>query len=200
METNITALLAKARDGDGDARSQLAAAVYDELHRVAARFMRAEADNQIQTTILVHEAFLRLVDQADQTWNNRAHFFAVASQVMRRLLVDYARRRNADKRGGGLAPVDLEEAMAISGDDLDRWLLIDEILNRLAGRDAYLVSIVEMRFFGGLKDAEIAEALHVSERSVKRDWQVAKAWLRNELSCAKHADHNPMGTSAPGHG
>ena len=179
----ITKLLGEAHNGNLEAQSRLAAAVYDELHRLAARCMRDErSDHSLQATILVHEAFIKLVGQRDRSWQNRAHFFAAASQVMRRILIDYARGRRAVKRGGGQAKAQFDEALVVSKENCEEWLAVDQALKRLAERDPQLAHIVELRFFAGLKNDEIAEALGISLRSVERDWAVAKAWLRGALS------------------
>jgi RNA polymerase sigma-70 factor, ECF subfamily len=194
-ETGITRLLADVQGGNQEARSRLASLVYDELHRLAARFMRGErSGHTLQATVLVHEAFMRLVDQSDQSWQNRAHFFAVAAQVMRRLLIDYARSRKTLKRGAGIK-VELDDAMIVSEQRCDEWIAVDEALDRLADRDLRLSRIVEMRFFAGLTEQEIGEVLQVSARTVKRDWRVAKAWLAGELAGVKSDDSGPVGTS-----
>jgi RNA polymerase sigma factor (TIGR02999 family) len=184
METGeITRLLAELRHGNTDAQSRLASVVYKELHRLAERYMRAERkDHSMQATVLVHDAFLRLVAESDRTWENRTHFFAAAAQVMRHLLIDYARHRRAEKRGGGQAKLPLDEVAAISYANCEEWLAVDEALHRLAARDERLARIVEMRFFGGLTEDEIGEALGLSSRTIKRDWKVARAWLRADLA------------------
>ncbi|HEV3202525.1 MAG TPA: sigma-70 family RNA polymerase sigma factor [Bryobacteraceae bacterium] len=194
MPGEITKLLAEVQSGDRRAESQLAVLVYGELHRMAARYMRREqADNSLQATILVHEAYLRLVNQEDQTWQNRAHFFATAARLMRQILIDHARNRNAAKRGGPHVDLRLDDLIVVSDDRLEQVIAIDEALTRLAERDARLARIVEMRFFAGLTEEEIAEVLGVSPRTVKRDWRVAKAWLHGELSGSTDDDGAAVG-------
>jgi RNA polymerase sigma factor (TIGR02999 family) len=179
----ITQLLIQVTQGNHEAESRLIPLVYNELRRLARRYMRNERpDHTLQATALVHEAYLRLTNQKDADWQNRAHFFAVAAQMMRRILVDHARAHRAQKRGGREPKVSLDEALAFTEDDSERVMAIDEALTRLAERDPRLGRNVELRFFAGLTDEEVAEALGVSIRTVKRDWRVAKAWLRGELS------------------
>jgi len=192
----ITQLLADVREGDIQAESRLAALVYDELHRIAAGCMQHERPGHtLQATVLVHDAYMHLVSLQDRNWESRAHFFAVAAQLMRRILIDHARSRNAAKRGGGLMVPLLDEAVVICETDWDRLLAVDEALNRLAGRDARMGRIVEMRFFAGLTEDEIAGVLRISPRTVKRDWIVAKAWLHGELSRARPDEHGPVAKS-----
>jgi RNA polymerase sigma factor (TIGR02999 family) len=187
MPGEITQLLAELRDGKTASESRLAELVYDELHRIASRFMRSERpDHSLQTTVLVDDAYLNLVNQEDRSWENRSHFYAVAAQSMRHILIDHARGRRAAKRGGGRPAIHLEESLAISEDKCDEMIAVDEALVRLAAWDPRLSRIVEMRFFGGLTLDEIAAVLGISVRTVKREWQVAKAWLHCELSGAAH--------------
>jgi RNA polymerase sigma factor (TIGR02999 family) len=171
-----------SNSGDRDALDKLMPIVYEELRRQAARYLRHERDGHtLQTTALVHEAYVRLIDQAGVRWQSRAHFFAIAAELMRRILVDHARKRNAAKRGGDAVRVTLDEAVRSSGPkDLD-LVAVDEALTRLAALDQQQARIVELRFFGGLNVDETAEVLGISERTVKRDWIVAKAWIRREL-------------------
>jgi RNA polymerase sigma factor (TIGR02999 family) len=180
---NVTELLRNWSDGDKQAQEKLFQVVYNELHRQAARYLRNEQPGlSLQTTDLIHEAYLRLIDQQHVEWKNRLHFFGIAAQVMRRILVDHARSRQAAKRGGSAIRLPLEEAMVVlPGQDLD-FVALDEALNRLAQIDAQQSQIVELRFFSGLSVEEAARVLDVSERTIKRDWNVAKAWLRRELS------------------
>ncbi len=180
---NVTAMLRDWSNGDKKAQDQLFQAVYNELHRQAARHLRHEQPGlSLQTTDLIHEAYLRLIDQQHVGWQNRLHFFGIAAQVMRRILVDHARSRQAAKRGGSAIHLPLEEAMVVLPvQDLD-FVALDEALVRLAEMDAQQSQIVELRFFSGLSVEETAKVLDVSERTVKRDWNVAKAWLRRELS------------------
>jgi RNA polymerase sigma-70 factor, ECF subfamily len=180
---NVTAMLRDWSNGDRQAQDQLFRVVYNELHDQAARYLRHEHPGlSLQTTDLIHEAYLRLIDQQHVDWQNRLHFFAIAAQVMRRILVDHARSRHAAKRGGSDIRLPLEEAMVVlPGADLD-FVALDEALNKLAEIDPQQSQVVELRFFSGLSVAETAKVMSVSERTVKRDWHVAKAWLRRELS------------------
>ena len=179
----ITRLIADARGGDTRALEKLVPLVYSELRRLAARYMRRERPGQsLQATALVHEAYLRLLKDADLSFQNRAHFVGIAARSMRQILVEHARARNADKRGGERRRITLDEAAAV-GKPLDVDLLaLDEALERLAQRDAQQSRIVELRFFGGLTNEETAEALGISPATVKRAWAVARAWLFRELT------------------
>ena len=163
-------------------------AVYDELHRQAERAMRRENESHtLQATALVHEAYLRLVDQSRVEWKNRAHFFGIAAQVMRRILVDHARARLADKRGGDVHRITLEDGNVGAVEDQAGGVdLLDlhDALERLAALDATQARVVELRYFSGLNIEETAEALDISPATVKREWSVARAWLRRELSVA----------------
>ena len=159
--------------------------VYDELRRMAHRYMNRERPGHtLQTSALVHEAFLRLVDQRDAHWQNRAHFFAIAAQMMRRILVDYARGRNYKKRGGDAPRVELEEAMIVSQQRAAEVIALDDALKGLAEFDVRKSQIVELRFFAGLSIDETAEVLSVSPATVMRDWTLAKAWLKKEMAGA----------------
>ncbi len=179
---DISTLLLAWSDGDQSALEGLTAIVYDELHSLARRYMNRERPgHSLQTSALVNEAYLRLVDYKRMKWQNRAHFFAVSAQLMRRILVEHARRHNL-KRGGGVQHVSLEEAAVVGGDqDLD-LVVLDDAMNALSRIDPRKVQVVEMRFFGGLSVEETAEVLKVSTITVKRDWRAAKAWLYRELS------------------
>jgi RNA polymerase sigma-70 factor (ECF subfamily) len=182
---DITGLLGELRAGKKEAESQLVAAVYPELRRIAGRYLRGERPGHtLQATALVNEAYLQLVGQMDKDWQNRSHFFAVAAQLMRRILVDYARQRKAVKREGGRHRVEFTDALAISEDRLDEVLLIDAALTKLAEWDPRQCRVVELRFFSGLTEDEVAEVLGIAPRTVKRDWNVAKAWLHGELNGA----------------
>ncbi len=181
-EGEITSLLFQMKQGDRHAESRLAALVYTDLRRVARRLMsRERPDHTLEPTALVNEAYLRLLAQYDRDWNNRVHFFSVAAQVMRRILVDHARSRSAEKRRANLAKVDLEHACLPVNDRSDEILALDQVLDRLAALDARQSRIVELRFFAGLTEDEIAALLGVSPRTVKREWSFAKAWLKREL-------------------
>src|ERR1035437_5787814 len=179
---NISTLLRAWSDGDQSALERLTPIVYDELHRLALRYMKHERPgHSLQTAALVNEAYMRLVDCERMQWQNRAHFFAVSAQLMRRILVDHARRHNL-KRGAGAQHVSLEEA-AVVGGGLDTDLVsLDDAMNALARIDPRKVLVVEMRFFGGLSVEETAEVLKVSPVTVKRDWRAAKLWLYRELT------------------
>ncbi len=179
----ITQLLGELNAGNAEAVTRLTELVYDELHRIASRAMNGERrDHTLQATVLVHEAYIQLVNREDQSWQNRAHFFAVAAQLMRRILIDHARARQAAKRGGRQVKVQLDDIAVFSDDHCDELIIIDEALVRLWERDERLCRVVELKFFGGLTEEEIAEVLSISPRTVKRDWKVAKAWLHGELS------------------
>lgn len=179
----ITRLLSKVRAGDRNAQSHLIEAVYPELRRCAARLMRSERiGHTLQPTALVNEACLRLLGRANPEWKDRVHFFAAAAQSMRRILVDYAKKRRAKKRGGARHQIELTDALVISDDRLEEIMAIDELLNRLAGWDARQSRIVELRFFAGLEEPEIAEVLGISARTVSRELNHAKAWLHGELN------------------
>ena len=179
----ITQLLLQFRDGHTDARDRLISTVYDELHRLAARFIRKESrDNSIQPTDLVHRAYLRLIDQREQNWKNRAHFFGIAAHLMRLILVDEARKRRSLKHGGAIQRISLERAAVLSEENYDELLALDQALERLQAEDPRLVRVVEVRFFAELSVEETAEVLGISAKTVKRDWQFARVWLYGELS------------------
>jgi RNA polymerase sigma-70 factor (ECF subfamily) len=178
----ITSLLAALRRGDRDAESNLVALVYDDFHALAQRYMRHERpDHTLQPTALVHEAYLRLLQDHAADWQGRAHFFAAASIAMRRILVDYARQRAAAKRPGGKQKVELNDFMASANPRIDQLLVLDEALTRLAEWDSRKARLVEMLYFGGLTEEEAASVLGVSVRTVKRDWKAARAWLQTQL-------------------
>ncbi len=180
---NVTQLLIGWGQGDKEALDKLVPIVYDELRRQAARYLRHErAGHTLQTTALIHEAYLRLIDQKNVHWQNRAQFFGIAAQLMRRILVDHARTRKRAKRGGSDIRVPFEDAVAIaSAPELD-VVALDEALKRLAEIDEQQGKIVELRFFSGLTVEETAEVLGISPATVKRDWSMAKAWLHREIS------------------
>ena len=179
----VTELLIAWGNGDEVARDALMSAVYDELHRLAHRYMNRESPGHtLQTSALVNEAFVRLVDQRYVQWQSRAHFFGIAAQMMRRILVDYARSRNYAKRGGGAIQVSLEESLIVSDERTTEVVNVHEALERLAEFDARKSQIVELRFFGGFSIEETAEVLGVSPGTVMRDWTLAKAWLLREMT------------------
>jgi RNA polymerase sigma factor (TIGR02999 family) len=179
----VTQLLDAWGHGDQVARDQLMSLVYEELHRLAHRYMKRESPGHtLQTSALVNEAFVRLVDQKNVRWQNRAHFFGIAAQMMRRILVDYARSRNYAKRGGGAARISFDEALIVSDERSAEVVNVHEALERLAEFDPRKSQLVELRFFGGLSIEETAEVLRVSPGTVMRDWTLAKAWLRREIS------------------
>ena len=178
---DVTQLLQARRAGD-EASERLWAQVYDELRQMAHRRLQHERDGHpLSTTDLVHECYLELVDQTRTGWQDRLHFFATAAQVMRHLLVDYARRRDAQKRSGDAPHLDLEEATVSAEASADLFLALDEALRRLSERDERLGRVVEYRFFGGMQEQEIADLLDLSERTVRRDWRKAKGWLARAM-------------------
>ena len=182
MSQNITHLLKEWSDGDPRALDELTPLVYEELRQQAARYLRKERPgHSLQETALINEAFLRLIDVKDVQWQNRAHFFGIAANLMRRILVDHARRRDAEKRGGDHIRLTFDDAFAIAREPAVDLLAIDEALDRLAAIDEQQARVVELRFFSGLSVEETAAALGVSPKTVKRDWSVARAWLRREI-------------------
>jgi RNA polymerase sigma-70 factor (ECF subfamily) len=182
---DITALLEAWREGDQTALEKLTPIVYKELHRLAGRYMRGERPgHSLQTTALVNEAYMRLVDYKRMHWQNRAHFFAVSAQLIRRILVDHARRRNL-KRGAGIRHVSLDDVAVAGGGRSADLVALDDAMKALAQVDPRKERVVEMRFFGGLSVEETADVLKVSTVTVMRDWSTAKAWLYRELSAKK---------------
>ena len=180
-EGQITVLLRAIRAGDTEAEESLLPLVYRELHRLARSYMRRERpDHTLQPTALINEAYLRLAG-GEIDWKNREHFIGVAAQVMRRVLVDHARSHNAEIRGGGLKRVELDEGFALSSQNAEMLLPLNEALDRLAKINARQARVVELHYFGGLSMLQIAALLHISERSVKRDWSLARIWLFEEL-------------------
>ena len=181
---NVTQLLREwSQGGDRQALDRLLPLVYTELHKQAARYLRKErVGHTLQPTALVHEAYLRLVNQRDVAWQNRAHFFGICAQLMRRILVDHARERQAGKRGGaGAVRITLDERVAAVEEREVDLLALDEALTRLAAMDERQARVVELRFFSGLNVEETAEVMEVSPATVKLDWSMAKAWLRREM-------------------
>lgn len=180
-QKDVTILLNAVSAGDENAPEKLLEAVYDDLRRLAAKYMYNErGDHTLQATALVHEAYIRLVDWKNVSWQNRAHFFAVATNVMRKILVDNARSKNAGKRGG--QKISLDEAVSFSAERELNLIALEEALQNLEKLDARQARIVELRFFGGLSIEETAYILGVSETTVKREWTFAKAWFQRELT------------------
>ena len=179
----ITQLLAEWSDGNQSALDELYPLVYNELHKLARRYMsRERKGHTLQTTALINEAYVRLVDQRNVHWTNRSHFFAISAQIMRRILIDHARRHAYAKRGGGARQVSLEEAATVTSNPGSELIRLDEALKSLAARDPRRCRVVELRYFGGLNNEEIAGVLHVSENTVTRDWNMARAWLYQQLA------------------
>jgi RNA polymerase sigma factor (TIGR02999 family) len=178
----VTQLLVAWSNGDQAALERLTPLVYRELHRLAKGYMHRERPGHLlQTTALVNEAYMRLIDWKAVCWKDRAHFFGVAAQLMRRILVDFARARHQDKRGGAMRQVSFDEAAAVTVEQPAELIALDEALDQLAAIDPRRSRMVELRFFGGLSEEETAEALKVSPRTVRREWSLARAWLRREL-------------------
>lgn len=179
----ITERLLAWSSGDAAAQDDVMRAVYQELHRMAARYLRQERhDHTLQPTTLVHEAYLRLIDQTRVSWQSRAHFFGVAARMMRRILVDHARAKQRDKRGGPERTLSLDDALNVSQERAADLVKLDEALASLAEFDPRKSRVVELRFFGGLSVEETAEVLDVSPQTVLRDWKLAKAWLYDEIN------------------
>jgi RNA polymerase sigma factor (TIGR02999 family) len=184
---DVSVLLADWSEGNEEARDELMPLVYNELRRLAGHYMAMEhPGHSLQATALVNEAYLRLVDQRSVHWQGRAHFFALASHMMRRILVDYARRHQYAKRGGGARPVELDEAMIVSVEKAAQVVALDEALTRLAAIAPRKSQVVELRYFGGLSMDEIAKLLKISPVTVRRDWSTAKAWLYRAISGGQH--------------
>jgi len=182
-QKQITQMLVDWGNGDEAALERLTPLVYDQLHRLARKYMvRERPGHTLQASALVNEAFIRLIDWKNVHWQNRAHFFGVSAQIMRRILVDFARSRDYAKRGGGVRNVSLDEAAVIPTERGTDLVALDEALNSLAELDERQSRVVELRFFGGLSLEEIAEVLRVSVGTVRRDWSLARAWLHRELS------------------
>jgi RNA polymerase sigma-70 factor (ECF subfamily) len=179
----ITELLAQWSDGNQTALDRLYPLVYEELRRLARSYMKREhKGHTLQTTALINEAYVRLVDQHNVHWQNRSHFFAISAQIMRRILVDHARRYLHAKRGGGAQRVSLEEVMIVARERSEEVLMLDEALGNLARLDPRRCQVVELRYFAGLNNQEIASVLKISENTVMRDWNLARAWLYQKLS------------------
>jgi RNA polymerase sigma-70 factor (ECF subfamily) len=183
---DVTTLLSQMARGEAEAASRLIPLVYDELHRLAAAYMRRErGDHTLQATALVNEAYLKLIEQRSVDWQGRSHFFGLAAQMMRRILIDHARGHLRGKRGGGERPVPLDEAVVFSPEQSSELIRLDESLLRLAKIDPRQAKIVELRFFGGLTVEQTAEVMGISPKTVKRDWSMAKAWLHGDLKSAR---------------
>ena len=181
----VTDLLARWSHGDDAALAELAPLVYQELRRLAHHQMSGQRPNHtLQTTALVNEAYLRLADQTNPSWQNRAHFFAVAARAMRQIVVDYARSYQSQKRGGGALKVELDEAALVSPEQSKEIVDLHEALETLAALDSRKAQVVELKYFGGLNYDEIAEVLKISPVTVRRDWEFARAWLHTELHSA----------------
>lgn len=180
----ITQMLLELTDGNADAVDQILPHIYDELRRLAGSYLRRErSDHTLQPTALVHEAYMKLIDQRQVKWQNRAHFFGIAAQVMRRILMDHARKHLANKRGGDAEILPLEEEIfVVSPDKSNELLALDEALERLAKMDPPKARVVELRYFGGLSIEETAEVMGISVPTVNRHWKFAKAWLHSELT------------------
>jgi len=192
---DVSILLRAWSEGDRGALEKLTPIVYDELHRLARRYMRGERPgHSLQATALVNEAYTRLVDYKRMQWQDRAHFFAVSAQLMRRILVEHARRRN-QKRGGGVPHISLDETAVIGGPQDTDLVTLDDALNTLSKLDPRKVQIVEMRFFGGLSVEETAEVLKVSPITIKRDWRAARMWLYRELTSTTTNEPRTLETS-----
>ncbi len=186
---DVTQLLVDWSNGDQTALDKLLPLVNDELRRLARHYMRRESPGHtLQTSALVNEAYLRLIDQKNVRWQNRAHFFGIAAQLMRRILIDHARKAHYAKRGGGALKVSLDEAAAVTGARAVELLAVDEALEKLTAMDARKGRIVELRFFGGLTEEETAEVVGISVPTVQREWRAAKAWLRRMLAEGKDDD------------
>jgi RNA polymerase sigma-70 factor (ECF subfamily) len=181
----VTQLLAHWSNGDDAALAELTPLIYEELRRLAHHFMDGQrSDHTLQTTALVNEAYLRLADQTNPSWQNRAHFFAVAARAMRQILVNYAKSYGTQKRGGGALKVELDEAAIVSPQQAREIVDLHEALERLATLDSRKAEVVELKYFGGLNYDEMAEVLKISRITVRRDWEFAKAWLYTELHSA----------------
>lgn len=183
QQPEITQLLIGWGRGDEKALERLMPLVYDELRRIAGRFMRRQdSDHTLQATALVNEAYMRLIDSSRVNWQNRTHFFAICAQLMRRILVDFARRKNSLKRGGDRVQITLSERVEQPIENSEDLVALDEALTRLAQFSPRQARIVELRYFAGLTDEQIADTLEISSRTVRRDWSVARAWLYRELN------------------
>lgn len=182
VNSNVTRLLKDAQSGDESALNELFPLIYDELRKLAGIRMNSErANHTLQPTALVHEVYMRLIDQHSVDWQNRAHFFGLASEMMRRILVTHAVAKKTNKRGGEFVHLELDEAISFAGENEIDFIDLDEALNELEKFAPRQAKVVEMRFFGGLTNEEVAEFLKLDERTIKRDWRTAKAWLFEKL-------------------
>ncbi len=180
--TDVTLLLKRFSQGDEDALAELIPQIYDELRKLASRYLQGErVDHTLQTTALVHEAYFRLVDQKQIEWNSRNHFFGIAAQMMRRILVDHARKHHAFKRGSSWTRVSLDQAEGLFHEQPQQLIALDDLLTRLASLDPEASRIVDLRFFAGLSLEETAEVMGLSTAKVRREWSVAKAWFTREM-------------------
>jgi RNA polymerase sigma factor (TIGR02999 family) len=188
--SDVTALLVKLRAGNRDVAGQLVPLIYDELRRIAGAQMRRErAGHTLQATAVVHEAYVRLAGEREIQWQNRAHFFAIAARAMRQVLLDYARQRHAGKRGGeGAQKVEIDVGLLAGENRIEDIVALDQVVTRLSELDRQQGRIVELRFYAGLSVEETAEAMGISESTVKREWRLAKAWLHRELAAAASHD------------
>jgi len=183
-----TKLLERVSDGEAEAADRLMTLVYDDFHELAARFLRQEpAGHTLQPTALVHEAYLRLIDQKNVDWKGRTHFLAIGAKAMRRVLVDHARSRKREKRGGQRQRIIFDDKIVLSSEHDEDLLAVDELLAELQDIDPRQASIVELRFFGGMTSAEVADYLGISKSTADREWRIVRAWLRAQLS----EDHQP---------
>ena len=196
-QKSVTQLLIEWRDGDETALDRLIPLVYDEMRRLARYYMRRERrEHTLQTTALINEAYIRLVDHKGMRWQNRAHFYAVAAQAMRRVLVDHARSRQYIKRGGDASVVDLDQAAIVAREYASEIVALDEALTGLAALDPRQSKVVELRYFGGMSVEETAEVLGISGVTVMRDWRAAKAWLLRAITPEDADDERLIGTRA----
>ncbi|MGO9262864.1 MAG: sigma-70 family RNA polymerase sigma factor [Bryobacteraceae bacterium] len=199
---DLTLMLNRMKDGDQQAGEEVVARVYDELHRIASREMRRERPgNTLQTTALIHEAYLRMAGARSLEIQNRSHFLAVASQQMRRVLVDHARAAGSQKRGGGAARLDLDSVRVGAADPDAQLVRLDDALNDLERLDPRPAKVVELKYFGGYSDREVAESLNLSLAMVRRDWEFARSWLFEQMSKPSRPEHHPphvTGTSSTG--
>lgn len=179
---HVTMLLIRASEGNKDAMAELMPFIYDQLHELASYYMQKErAGHTLQTTEIVHEAYLKLIDQKKANWQNRAHFLATAARAMRRILVDYARQHKAQKRGGGQKPISLEDAKGLPHQSAQEIEALNDALTALSEVDERAGKIVELRYFGGLTIAETAKVMHISPALVKKEWSMARAWLYKQV-------------------